>query len=307
MADLLIQILQEAVEKLLDMKFHLNQHNQPTLENQDEKLDLAVILARLQEEERNDRLSFLSTPVNETLDYAARKEMEAEVVEYLARTASFCRTALLPAQSRYDGIVTGSGNKKAYYEKFDTGTSKKEILARPVNTSGVTKETYSIPHPLPLAFDADLRNLSSCEDVLLKIDYKDFFLIQGGIGWVSTVLPTTAEIEAYALKPMRNQHREGIIILCVSICDRRHGPHCLRDRVDLNAIVSTNITMEPLMQMEVDGKPVIQVTQIGNCYLLRGGMNSYKWGPGNESGQYELKFNIPNISKHLHISSIIVL
>ena len=104
LADLLIQILQEAVEKLLDMKFHLNEHNQTTLENQDEKLSLAVILSHLQEEERNDRLSFLSTPVNETLDYAARKEMEAEVVEYLARTASFCRTALLPAQSRYDGI-----------------------------------------------------------------------------------------------------------------------------------------------------------------------------------------------------------
>ena len=289
------------------MEFHLNQHNQPTLENQDEKLSLALILSKLQEEERNDRLSFLSTPVNETLDYAARKEMEEEVVEYLARTASFCRTALLPAQSRYDGIVTGSGNKKAYYEKFDTGTSKKEILARPVHSTGVTNETYSIPQPLPLAFDANLRNLSSCEDVLLKIDYKDFFLVQGGIGWVSTILPTTEEIEAYSLKPMRNQHREGIIILCVSICERLRGPHCPPDRLDLNAIVSTSSTVEPLIQMEVDGKPVSQVTQIGNCYMLRGGNNEYKWGPGNESGQYELKFYISKISKHLHISSILVL
>jgi len=321
---MLIQMLQEAVGELEAELFHPNellQENTTSLPDYQD-IDSFQILSRLHEEEKSDRLSFL----NETFKMKAGSDMKDIPLDVLARKTSFCHTALLPSQARYDGIVTGSGNKKLYFEKFDAGKNKIDILDSH-DGGNIPIGSYLQPQPLPLSFDAKSR--PSC-DALILIDHKDFFLVPGGVGWVSAVIPNNAEIESYApmagvqLAMLENRvsektfknsadnylKHEGVIVICLTLCD---WGKCPKDFFDFTGFFKeqdsngTNVGVGELFSMEVDGIPVMHTRQLGNCHFLRREDNSLNWGPGNEKGQYEIKFKLDKKDQHLHISSLIVL
>lgn len=298
-ADMLIQVLQEAADELEAELSHPNellQKNTTSLPDLD--IDPFQLFSRLQEEEKNDRLSFL----NETFVMKAGNDMKDIPLDVLARKTSFCHTALLPSQARYDGIVTGSGNKKLYFENFDTGKNKIDILDSR-DGGNISIGSYSQPQPLQLSFDAKSR--PSC-DALLLIDHKDFFLVPGGVGWVSAVVPNNAEIESYA--PRAGVDIEGILILCLRLCE---WGRCSSDFFDFTGFYkekdSNGTNVGDYFQMEVDGISVLHTRQLGNCHFLRTEDNRLNWGPGNEKGQYEIKFKLDKKDQHLHISSLIVL
>lgn len=332
-ADLMVQLLQEAIDELAILL--LNQTNVATTSS-DHSIDPLAILSHLQEEERNDRISFLSVNASETVEASFLAGLSERItLESIARKRSICHTALLPSQARYDGIVTGSGNRKKYLEDFDVGVSKADIIGEPLDFY-TSNDTYLIPRSLPLVFDEDLRH--PC-DMLLKIDYKDVFLVRGGAGWVSAVIPNDSEIDTYVPKRSKQQHsskkksdavafhgsktfsivpssmdilsidNNGLISICLEVCDWGQCPsYYLSLPDDLKRPGQNSTEGENKLAIEVDEKAVVDVVRFnGNCFLLEGEQNGLNWGEGNDKGQYELKFNIDGHDKHLHISSVIIL
>jgi hypothetical protein len=329
----MIQMLQEAIDELDALL--LNPTN-GTVSSDDSSIDPFQILSRLQEEEKNDLKSFLSVNPSDMVDASFLADLSEKVaLESLARKRSVCHTALLPSQARYDGLIIGSGNRKNHLEDFDTGVSRDEIFAGPIDNS-TFKDSYSVPRTLPLVFDEEMRH--SCE-LLLKIDYKDVFLVIGGVGWVSAIIPNESEIDAYA--PNRSKARDssgkessprplhgsetffsapspkdtassandGLIIICLEVCDWNRCPASYISFPGDFKMQGQNATEgDSSVVIEVDGKIVTGVSKLhGNCFLLEGEQNGFNWGPGNDKGQYELKFNIDGKLKYLFISSIIVI
>ena len=325
----MVQMLHESVDKLAELLSPSNFNGTNTTLLIDDNVDPLDILSRLQEEEGNDRTTFLTTSATETVNAAALGVVVERVgLETVARKRSLCRSALLPAQSRYDGIVTGSGNKKMYYEDFDSGNSLAEVRGADPFPDRVGTET--LPIPLPLAFDPTQRH--PCE-ITLKIDYKDYFLVQGGVGWVSTVIPNSAEMVHFpkqvtdriseSAKGIErsntfstvspnvgegNNGYEGIIVICEELCDWGQCPENYANLADGFQIRNENVTDENPISITVNDMPVINVVHfVGNCYALEGEQNVLKWGQGNDSGQYELKLKVNDAAKDLHVSSFILL
>jgi hypothetical protein len=330
-ADLMIQMLQEAADELSSLL--LNPTNE-TVTLGDSSVDPFQILFRLQEEEKKDLKSFLSVSPSSSVDVSFLGGLSENItLESLTRKKSICHTALLPSQARYDGLVIGTGNRKSYLEDFDTGVSRDEIIGEPIDFS-TFNDTYSVPRTLPLAFDKGLRN--ACE-LLLKIDYKDVFLVKGGVGWVSVLVPNDSEIAAYGprrtkdssgkesgARPLQGSEtfftasspidtvgsdNDGLIVICLEICDWNSCPASYISFPEDFNIQDQNATEgKSNVTIEVDGKSVTGVSKLhGNCFLLEGEQTGFNWGPGNEKGQYELKFNVDGTLKHLFISSIIVI
>lgn len=327
----MIQMLQEAVDELAGL---LLDPTNVTVTLGDSSVDPFQILFRLQEEEKNDLKSFLSVSPSASVEATFLASLsETIALDSLTRKKSICHTALLPSQARYDGLVIGTGNRKSYLDDFDTGVSRDEIIGEPIDFS-TFNDTYSVPRTLPLAFDKGLRN--SCE-FLLKIDYKDVFLVKGGVGWVSAVVPNDSEIAAYGprrtkvssgkesgARPLQGSEtffavsspidtvgseNDGLIVICLEICDWNSCPASYISFPEDFNIQGQNATEgKSNVTIEVDGKSVTGVSKLhGNCFLLEGEQNGFNWGPGNEKGQYEMKFNVDGKLKHLFISSIIVI
>ena len=125
--------------------------------------------------------------------------------------------ARLPAESRYNGLVTESGIVSPYVH-----AGRRDYIEEGY-------EEGKLPEPKPddenkaplLVYNIrDSRNI--CEHG--KIDSKDAFAVRYTDQWSTTILPNDSEKEAFSNGEMSSEATEGIIMLCMVRFDWRNNP-----------------------------------------------------------------------------------
>jgi hypothetical protein len=205
---------------------------------------------------------------------------------FLHRNKAICKTALLPAKSRYLGILTES-NKKGDFHGFDEGIDVNYATKQPPIDE---KDKGS----MALVFDNKARQ-SSCP-VDLQVDYKDYFYATQDWGWASLKFPNNAEIEEYAPDGF---NPAGVVMLCFYKCD---WGRCPEGEVD-----AENGIGEGKWKLELNGQPVQNLTRMDQCFGVRT-KEGYLHKP-NENGRYELRVWIgkEHETNFIRLTSIIVL
>jgi hypothetical protein len=310
--------------------------------------DGASILAELLADDHADRLTFMTpSSFDKNLtswlhheDRWTTSEVIANLTEAtLAHSNALCHTALLPAQARYDGILSERPDlaeqlhlfndhmgvqksllvkdyQKVYKDKFESQNSDTAVEA------DGTKEK---PYPLLLTWEdqrIDRKKVNCTESI--KVDYKDIFLVPADIGWVYTKIPNPTEIATYKLpsnsrssaSPASILARRGLVMICTKVCAFGKCPADSIKLPDDLRITHANGTVTGLLQIEVDGVPVTgsQRPTGHGCHALEHApienRHFLEWGVQDS---YEINFNSESdgstggAQKHLHISSFIVM
>ena len=163
------------------------------------------LYARLQKEEDEDYKKLHDTTLPDTVPGMVPETFVAEGLKAnpLFRNKAICHTALLPAESRYLGILTES--EKKGFHGYDTGLPVEDVKKREPDASDEN---------MPLVYEPGERQ--NCE-VELNQDYKDYWLVTEKDGWKSITVPNDAEMKAYAKDGF---HPTGIVMLCLMKCKR---------------------------------------------------------------------------------------
>jgi len=237
------------------------------------------VLDQLSGMEQADASIFLNSPPFTQLWETNRDTLDSVNPLTVFRKHSLCHTALIPSETRYDGILT-ENYQRGSHKDYEKGINK-ALLATPED--GV----------LPLAYDSNDRQ--QCD--ALEIDHKDFFYVREGDGWLSTMVPNPVEEWAYG----RGEPREGIIMVCLKICPLGR---CPEESVGFGYIKRNR----GKLFITVNDQPVKMINKLEGCHFLAGD-HGLRWGPGIEdSGRYQLKFRVedPGTGHWMKISSIII-
>jgi hypothetical protein len=204
---------------------------------------------------------------------------------YFFRSRAICKTTLLPAETRYLGVLTENRQKDETLE-YDHGEDV-EVIKQNL-TQG---EEIRI---MPLAYEPNLRQSCSIE---LNRDFKDYYYVaQQKMGWTILTFPNDREIEEYAA---RNFHPLGIVVLCFFKCDWGKCPH---GEVSIE-------TFNVDWRMELNDQPITSLTRLDQCFVVKSEKNGY-FHPQNEDGRYDLRVWIEpgkTILRYARLTSIIIL
>jgi hypothetical protein len=204
-------------------------------------------------------------------------------VNLLWQGPSICRTAKLPAQSRYLGYTTNTDKvgdiSIVGSETYDVGTPTTD--ARKAITSDGS---------MVLVYEKNDRE--KC-DVLLAPDYKDFFYTNKAYGLSKLSIPNEKEREAYGYDP--SQYK-GLIVLVSVTCD---WGKCEKGELRPEDFA------EGKYEVSVNGKPVTELLSAGfEAWILKGEDGLY-WQP-DSSGTFEVGFLVKEDTGFIKLSSIIV-
>ena len=256
----MLNILEEALMELDDLR---NPRGNRTITGDG---DFPSILEHLYLLERADGELFRSAPSSSDAWLSDRDTLLEVGPDAIFRGPAHCHTALLPSRLRYDGLLReGGGVGDHRTGGFDRGFAK-EIMKKVEGGH------------LPLAYDANDRQ--KCD--LLEIDHKDFFYVREGDGWLGEMVPNPAGVVAFGVAGGDGNPRRGLIMVCLKICPLGR---CSDDSVGFGQIKRNS----GKLFIEVDGRPVKNIKRLEGCHFLIG-ENGVSWGPGNENGQYELRF-----------------
>ena len=292
-AAFIIENLLQALDEMAVEHVQLNDNGDTSHESPSISIEY---LNHLLDQEKQDQELFQQSKIPSNI-YSKEIELPDDLkdtnFDLFHRSQSICRTALLPNQARYDGIVTRSGLKSDYMfggkhsykdEGFDFGKL-------PAPEPDVKSE-------IMLVFNYK-GNRKICEHA--EIDFKDFFFARYSDNWTYTLFPSKDEINYF------NQvsHTSGVIILCSLIMDWNRYP---ADYTKLTEMISD----DPDYGIYVNDIRVTEVSHVANdrCYMLKhnNGTDGYYFPQSTlNPGQYELRFRVPKQDANLHLSSMIVL
>ena len=247
--------------------------------------DPRELIAKLRAEEDQEYEKFFKSNVPDETEGFISPDLVAAGVksQYFFRHKAVCKTSLLPAQTRYLGVLTDSNEQdgQGYFKGIDN-TQAAAMISSPIDENKLT-----------LVFDADSRQKCSVD---LNIDYKDYFYSKDSWGWASLSFPGKAEKELYA--PSRF-NPVGLVVVCFVKCDWGKCP---------NGNVAVE-TFNKDWKMELDGEPVTELSQIDQCFLLKTRLGYFH--KPNASGQYVLRVWIDKSdsmpARFVRITSLIVI
>jgi hypothetical protein len=255
---------------------------------ENDTIDPEVLLAQLKSEEDQLYESFVKAdlPGSAYAFYGLKEEdKDPDVdVNLLLKSPSICRTARVPAQSRYLGYVTNTNHVGSYApvgeETYDLGTSKQE--ADITDAEGVMRLVYNLK-------DGD----HEVCPVLVKPDYKDFFLALQMDGLVKLTFPNEAERKAYRFDQSKYK---GLIGIFLGNCD---WGKCKPGEMEMKHFE------KGLWEVTVNGKPVKSLVNFGfNCIILKGDDGIY-WKP-SANGDYEIGIKVKEPLGFLRLSSVVL-
>jgi hypothetical protein len=206
-------------------------------------------------------------------------------VETIFRGPNICHTGRTPSQTRYLGILTNTrkvgGPARFGHETYEVGISHNDAVR--MDAMGEMR----------LVYNPEERD-HHCT-VTVKPDYKDYFFAHGKDDWVKLVLPNKAEKRHYNYDPAAIK---GFIVIFFGGCD---WGVCEKGDLQFDAF------REGLLEFEVNGKPVTNLTLIGDsrdAYLLKGeqGVN---WSP-NIEGDFEIRSKVNDPDGYLRLSAIVL-
>lgn len=148
---------------------------------------------------------------------------------YLSSDRPFCRTTLLPSQSRYKGLSrTWKNNQGKGVVNEDTfvweGMLRTE--ADKLDKKNTTAKGWEIiqantdrddDHPeMVLVQDTHL-HYDKCP-VNYQYDFKDYYYTNERMGWTSISVPNKREKAAYQITEARTAAWKGLVLLCFMYC-----------------------------------------------------------------------------------------
>jgi hypothetical protein len=197
----------------------------------------------------------------------------------IVRKQSICRTARLPAQTRYLGIMTNSD--KVSYTDYDVGMHVDEAKTTPNNPNSEMRLVYEESHgsrncPFPL-----------------NQDFKDYYLITPSDEWQSITVPSDRELEYYG-RSLVDSPLKGMIMIAFAAC----GWKCPAGDLRETAFDSGGI------EIQVNNIPVThQITAWGGTFLkYEEGKNAYF--PPNAEGRYEIRARVTDANGYMRLSGI---
>lgn len=261
-----------------------------------EPYEPSELLSKLQEEEAADYATFHASTaeiteelVNGRLDFTDKPLMEV-FAKMFRQDNIICHTALLPAQTRYLGILMETD--KVGTKDFEKGISEQQAMQEKASDEEKDKRQ------MRLAFETSVRQPECPVD--LKWDYKDFFYTHQDDGWTSMTVPNKAELDYYnkesEFKP------EGIILLCFMKCD---WGKCPEGELQFDEL------LQGKMKLTVNGVAVTKFNKVSECGLLQHGDGDYHFKPNNE-GQFEFRALVEiaeegKVGNYARITSIVVM
>eukprot|EP00546_Thalassionema_frauenfeldii_P008513 CAMPEP_0178922430 /NCGR_PEP_ID=MMETSP0786-20121207/16149_1 /TAXON_ID=186022 /ORGANISM="Thalassionema frauenfeldii, Strain CCMP 1798" /LENGTH=685 /DNA_ID=CAMNT_0020596793 /DNA_START=41 /DNA_END=2098 /DNA_ORIENTATION=- len=222
---------------------------------------------QLKAEEDAEYSEYMKSEVSDEYPNFVSEELVKEGLKtnIFFRNKAICKTSLLPAQSRYLGILTES-EMKGEIRGYDIGFDSEEAMKVPPIDA---KDKGS----LTLVYEKKKRQ--QCE-VDLNIDYKDYFFASDKYGWATMRFPNDAEIKAYASDGFKPS---GVIMLCLLKCDWGKCPP---------GDASYDGFKEGKWKMELNGNPVTDIAKVDQCFVLKT-KDGFKNMPREEDGRYELR------------------
>jgi hypothetical protein len=261
-----------------------------------EPYDPSELFSKLREEEAAEYATFYaSTPeiteglVSGRLDFADKPLMEV-FAKMFRKDNIICHTALLPAQTRYLGILMETD--KVGTKDFEKGISEQQAIQEKASDDEKDKRQ------MRLAFETGVRQPDCPVD--LKWDYKDFFYTSQDDGWTSMTVPNKSELDYYnkagKFKP------EGIVLLCFMKCDWGKCP---------NGDMQFDQVLEGKLKLTVNGVAVTKFNKVSECALLQHGQGDYYFKP-NDEGQFEFRALVEKaeegkVGNYARITSIVVM
>ena len=200
---------------------------------------------------------------------------------------SMCHTARLPAQIRYQGILTNT-----------------EMVGKPVP---VGEETYYVGHDINEAHKSASENNkvrivydmkereTTCKGVApvtVKPDYPDSFYVNSLDGWAKLKIPNKAEQEFYRYNP---ENHQGIIVFHMRKCDWGKCPKHFLTLEDY----------EEHWEMKVNNQRISKVISIGADAILAMGEDSLRID-ADEKGQYEIEIKVKTENKYLEFADFVL-
>ena len=245
-------------------------------------------LAELHMYENKDRATFYASDPPSSIFQGEFNYEEFNSTQF-QRSRSYCRSAVLPSQARYDGVVSGTGQSAMYLHGGRTDYEDEGYDVQKGDLPSNITEPY-------LAYNIK-GNRNICKDA--EIDFKDAFFVPYQEEWVVTSVPSDQELVYFR----RTLETEGIVALCTVAMDWGRLPS---DYIEIPDMYNATFSGEIL----VNDVKVNNGTPLDNdrrCFALKHDeAQSGYFFPKNDEGKYQIKFRLPRAGK-LYLSSIIVL
>jgi hypothetical protein len=242
------------------------------------------LLEEIETEENREYEAFLaeSLPAVDGLETIFGEALNDEtLMDTWFKGPSLCRTALLPAESRFLGLTTNTTKigevSRCGAQTYDTGVA----IDRPGGEYSYTTEVTPTPGDFNIIAPNDFRACYDEEECpeIVKPDYPDWFWGVLKDGKVSATLPNEKEKEYYGYNPT---NFKGIIGLIPTLFGELPG----RGRPLADLLVSE---FQDHVKLTVNGKPVAKYRILNSMAILEGEDGSVFWEPSPNS-DYVLEF-----------------
>lgn len=242
-----------------------------------ENADVSDPLSRYNELKSEEEKDYQSVPESRVAEHNLMKdknELNQDFdMDYIFNNRAYCHTALLPAETRYLGLLTET-NQTGFFS-YDVGISRK-TAEREASNGTLMRLTY------------DPNERQPCS-LLLQVDYKDFFFLTELEGTKKLVLPNKAEWDVYQ-KPTK-----GLIGFSNVGCDW--------GRCQKGESRETGLELGE-WEMIVNGVRATNYTKLANVNFVRHTDGWYF--PPNSAGQFEIEIRIKAVGMFLRFSSFII-
>ena len=248
----------------------------------------------LLELEKKDKAAFLASPPTSVIGPLG-DNVGVENYKYLLRSNTFCHTARLPAESRYNGLVTESGIISPYVHAGRRDYKEEGYKEGKLPTPKPNNNNTS---PILMYNIRDSRKV--CE--YGQIDHKDAFVVRYADNWTTTILPNDSEKKVFHTGKMDSSTTQGIIMLCMKAFDWRSNP---ADYVSTASMIVNSTSTDGIIVNDVKVTGYVGADEY-DCSILKHD-DGFSF-PASSSGQYKIMFRVPSRYKDgsYYLSSLIV-
>ncbi|CAB9503658.1 expressed unknown protein [Seminavis robusta] len=318
MAFTVLQVITEALEDLVQQE----PTTPETLEQKQTRLQ--ALLQKLDAAEQADYENIFQQPVPEVvLNYfnllwkGDHKEENKNAMQHLPlqtliKEPTFCHTAMLPAEIRFQGLLTENPNKvgNVVDQNYEFGAFQTKVVAveSPDPNSGKVPNAFpNIRQPGYMVIGMKDDEHQVCDE-LINADYKDYFLITSQESWRIVPFPNPSEQKHYTEFDTKKTH--GWIFICMAKCD---WGHCPNGDIQKNVWELSTDPVFGMIEMEVNLVKVTGVNCMNDCCALKHSRadeheQQYVWPP-RPGGDYEFRARIINNKQwsYARFSSFIIL
>jgi len=235
---------------------------------------------KLQEDNDYDSLRKSNMPSHSSSLQPSVGNLE-EIVRLFYKRPNVCHLALLPAETRYKGILTETNG----VDMFDLEQDKNLLLFEKAK-----REDFN-------GSDIRLVGENTRQDcpVVLNIDHYDFWFLTHAEGSKEMVLPNSRESVEY----VGEETLQGVIVFCFANCPWDNCP----DGNILDGVANGTLAMK------VNDQPVTSMSERiadnqDNCFMLFN-EDGYKFTP-DDDGRFKLLMRVKQPGHYLRISSVII-